>query len=171
MLVTWSRCEWLTKMWSIFASASSERSPTPVPASTSTSSSTSSEVVRRLPPMPPLHPKTRMCISTAWTLALSCKPAGAVAVLTGDPIIDPLSENVTTANVRHSTEWGPGILQPPDGEGTGRPAARRPGSWLVEELHLDARDLDQVVVPERVRLGAQGGAVQRGIGRALDVGD
>src|SRR5258706_3296063 len=44
-------------------------------------------------------------------------------------------------------------------------------SALVEELHLDARDLDQVVVLERVRRGADRLAVDGGALRAFHVGD
>src|SRR5688572_19266774 len=58
--VTWSRCEWVRKIWSICESSASVRSPTPVPASISTSPSTRKEVVRRCrPPIPPEHPRTR----------------------------------------------------------------------------------------------------------------
>src|SRR5947207_2599606 len=57
---TWSRCEWVMKMWSMSDSSASERSPTPVPASISTSLSTRNEVVRRWrPPIPPEQPRTR----------------------------------------------------------------------------------------------------------------
>src|SRR5262245_50494749 len=52
-----------------------------------------------------------------------------------------------------------------------RRAARRPSGRLVEELHLDARDLHQVVVLERVRRGADGLAVDGGALRAFHVGD
>jgi hypothetical protein len=55
---TWSRCEWLIRMWSIFASASSGRSPTPVPASTSTSASRRKEVVLLPAAMEPEQPST-----------------------------------------------------------------------------------------------------------------
>src|SRR4029077_14504046 len=57
---TWSRCEWVTKMWSICESSASVRSPTPVPASIRMSLSTRNEVVRRWrPPIPPEQPSTR----------------------------------------------------------------------------------------------------------------
>src|SRR5438270_625106 len=44
-------------------------------------------------------------------------------------------------------------------------------SRFVEELHLHARDLDEVVVAEGMGLRAQRRPVQRGIGGALHVGD
>src|SRR5258706_4918100 len=44
-------------------------------------------------------------------------------------------------------------------------------SGLVEELHLDAGDLDQIVVLERVRRRTDGLAVHGRTLRALDVGD
>src|SRR5437588_607502 len=44
-------------------------------------------------------------------------------------------------------------------------------SRLVEELHLHARDFDQVVVVQRVRLRTERRAVERGVGRALHVRD
>src|SRR5262245_56965977 len=57
---TWSRCEWVMKMWSICDSSASVRSPTPVPQSIRMSLSTRNEVVRRWrPPIPPEHPRTR----------------------------------------------------------------------------------------------------------------
>src|SRR3954468_8574156 len=60
---TWSRCEWVTKMWSIWESSARVRSPTPVPASIRMSLSTRNEVVRRCrPPIPPEHPRTRSFI-------------------------------------------------------------------------------------------------------------
>src|SRR5918992_1608692 len=56
---TWSRCECVTKMWSICESSASVRSPTPVPASIRMSLSARNEVVRRWrPPIPPEHPST-----------------------------------------------------------------------------------------------------------------
>src|SRR6185312_4873447 len=168
MLVTWSRCECETKMWSIFASASSDRSPTPVPASTSTSSSTRSEVVRNPPPMPPLHPNTLILISCPRAGADFFRAPGAVAGRVRDRSVVPLSENVTTGGVRHSTAKTRQIRR-------GRAARARPCargcSRLVEELHLDACDLDEVVVVEGLGLAAERGPVERGIGRALDVGD
>src|SRR6185295_16040919 len=64
--VTWSRCECVTKTWSIWVSSASDRSPTPEPASISTSLSTRNEVVRRCrPPIPPEQPSTRRRISYA----------------------------------------------------------------------------------------------------------
>src|SRR5687768_5315781 len=58
--VTWSRCECVTKMWSICDSSARVRSPTPVPASIRMSLSRRNEVVRRWrPPIPPEHPSTR----------------------------------------------------------------------------------------------------------------
>src|ERR1044072_1724812 len=57
---TWSRCEWVAKMWSIWESSASVRSPTPVPASIRMSLSTRNDVVRRWrPPIPPEQPSTR----------------------------------------------------------------------------------------------------------------
>src|SRR5258706_3915686 len=57
---TWSRCECVTKMWSICVSSASDRSPTPEPASSSTSWSTRKDVVRGCPPpIPPEQPSTR----------------------------------------------------------------------------------------------------------------
>src|SRR5688572_26059712 len=57
---TWSRCECVTKIWSICDSSASVRSPTPVPASIRMSLSSRNEVVRRWrPPIPPEHPSTR----------------------------------------------------------------------------------------------------------------
>src|SRR5581483_6417348 len=61
---TWSRCEWVTKMWSMSESSASDRSPTPVPASIRTSLSSRNEVVRKCrPPIPPEHPRTRSFIA------------------------------------------------------------------------------------------------------------
>ena len=62
--VTWSRCEWVMKMWSTCDSSASVRSPTPVPASIRMSLSTRNEVVRRWrPPIPPEQPSTRRRIA------------------------------------------------------------------------------------------------------------
>src|SRR5215213_6564414 len=57
---TWSRCEWVMKIWSICESSASVRSPTPVPQSMRMSLSTRNDVVRRWrPPIPPEQPRTR----------------------------------------------------------------------------------------------------------------
>src|SRR5690606_33761419 len=152
MLVTWSRCEWLTKMWSIRARLSRGRSPTPVPASTRMSSSTSSAVVRRLPPMPPLHPRTliRILLTSPARRRLAAGPRGPAG--TGH-----YWRNPPRRGVRRGTPAAP----------IPRPAGPA-GSRLEEELHLDPGDLDHVVVGQGVRRGAQGGAIERGVARALD---
>src|SRR6185436_1580769 len=68
---TWSRCEWVMKIWSICESSASVRSPTPVPASISTSLSSRNEVVRRCrPPIPPEHPSTRKRMARGASLFL-----------------------------------------------------------------------------------------------------
>src|SRR5687767_14931006 len=65
--VTWSRCECVTKIWSICDSSASVRSPTPVPASIRMSLSRRNEVVRRWrPPIPPEHPSTRRRIAALF---------------------------------------------------------------------------------------------------------
>jgi hypothetical protein len=63
MASTWSRWEWVTKMWSTRVISSSVRSPTPVPASISTSSSTRKEVVRLPAAIEPEQPSTRICMA------------------------------------------------------------------------------------------------------------
>src|SRR6478672_7135279 len=123
MHAMWSRWECVTNTWSIRARPSRVRSPTPVPASTRMSSSTSREVVRKLPPIPPLHPKT---------LTFITRPR------CGGPSI-----------LRGSATRG---YAPLHNRGMAHAAS---ASRLVEELHLHARDLDQVVVVQRVRLGAE----------------
>src|SRR5258708_5482707 len=157
-------------MWSVLASCVSVRSPTPVPASISTASSTRNDVVRRLPPMPPLHPNTLIFIvcptatPAAW-LRLS------VPWLRSRWRTD--SRSIIGRNERgccgafHSLRDSRGRRQTPLRDRL----APSGGSRLVEKLHLDARDLDQVVVAQRARLGAERGAVQGRVGRALYVGD
>src|SRR5918992_449303 len=69
--VTWSRCECVTKIWSICESSASVRSPTPVPASIRMSLSRRNEVVRRWrPPIPPEQPSTRKRMARAFLLLL-----------------------------------------------------------------------------------------------------
>ena len=62
MASTWSRCEWLTRMWSMRAISSSVRSPTPVPASMSMLSSSRNDVVRLPAAIEPEQPRTRICM-------------------------------------------------------------------------------------------------------------
>src|SRR5678815_2219781 len=73
---TWSRCEWVTKMWSIWDSSASVRSPTPVPASIRMSLSTRNEVVRRWrPPIPPEQHRTRKRMARASLLLVESRHA------------------------------------------------------------------------------------------------
>src|SRR6185312_2630958 len=55
-------------------------------------------------------------------------------------------------------------------QSSGARTRRRP-STLVEKLHLDARDLHEIVIFQRVRRRADGLAVDGGALRALHVGD
>src|ERR1700687_4845619 len=159
MLATWSKCEWLTKMWSILASRSRARSPTPVPASISMSSSTSMLVVRSPPPMPPLHPST--------LIFMTCPRAAAAAGLLPSALwlrsrwrTD--SRSIVNQRYHGRCEAFHSFYLPKTAPGRhGGPAGLAPGlqSRLVEELHLHPRDLDQVVIVQGMRLPAHGSAV------------
>src|SRR5579862_475154 len=169
MLVTWSRCEWLTKMWSTFASCSSDMSPTPVPASSRMSSSIRNEVVRRLPPMPPLQPSTLIfivCPGDADTVSPRRSSPGLRSRWSTDRSI--VRERYHARSGRFH-----GICHTCRVNSAGGRKAAPPGprSRLVEELHLHAGDLDQVVIAELASLGPEGAAVQCRVGGALHVSD
>ena len=76
---TWSRCEWLTTMWSMAAISSSVRSPTPVPASTRTSWPIRKDVVRQPAAMEPEQPRTRICMGGGLLGALWSEAGQPVA--------------------------------------------------------------------------------------------
>src|SRR5213075_1259444 len=129
-------------MWSMRARASRDRSPTPVPASIRMSSSTRSAVVRRPPPIPPLQPNTRIFIvCPELTDAAWLRPS--VLWLLSRWRTD--SRSIVTE--RYHAHCAPFHSFAAAKSGTrrgARTALGRPlgASRLVEELHLDPRDLD-----------------------------
>src|SRR5262245_37898903 len=121
---TWSRCEWVTKMWSIWESSASVRSPTPVPASIRMSLSTRNEVVRRWrPPIPPEQPSTRKRMAPALLFLVEGRhavPFGRrrVAALVGhDRGIDAI-QAAGGIHAGEAPESGFGIIPLPTAVGT-----------------------------------------------------
>src|SRR5205085_9045245 len=164
---TWSRCEWLIRMWSMRASCSSGRSPTPVPASIRMESSSRNDVVLQPAAMAPEQPSTRMIMALRESAVAALQPGDRCCAFHSH--VDPRRPRAQGAKVAISGQTRPcghAVAAAVRIVTAGRHAPSE-----LDELHLRPGELDDVAVLQLHRFLGERMAVDRGAGGAFDMGE